>query len=80
VGRHNEAFGGLDVAKARHAVAVADEGPQGRGYRVNVVEIGTRVGRIDRCYIMLCCYGDIYLGVPRELFARHHNTARRPYC
>jgi transposase len=62
VGKHNEVFVGLDVAKARHAVAVAEEGRQGEirymgeigadaeSVRRLVAKLEKRYGQLHFCY------------------------------
>jgi transposase len=77
VGEHSEVFVGLDVAKAKHAVAIADGGRQGEVRYLGEIEadpasVQRMIARLEKRYRRLhFCYeaGPTGYGLYRQITA-----------
>ena len=88
--QHTEVFVGLDVAKARHAVAVAEEGRQGEvryigeigadpeSVRRLVTKLERRHGRLHFCYEAGPTGYRLYRQLWPELTKRPPGSKRQP--
>jgi transposase len=82
VGKYSEVFVGLDVAKTRHAVAVAEEGRQGEVRYLGEIDadpssVRQAVARLEKRHTKLhFCYeaGPTGYGLHRQLVAMGHDS------